>query len=46
MRYDLIKEAAYWMQVEEVAHEPAVQRYARRRYERIMRLLRPRLVSI
>lgn len=28
--------AAKWLQIEEVAHEPAVQRYARLRYQRCM----------
>lgn len=46
MRMMLIRQAAYWLQVEEVAQEPAVQRYARRRYERIMRFLRPHIVAV
>jgi len=45
MRNALIKDAAYWLQVAEVAHEPAFQRYARRRYARIMRMLRPKGVG-
>jgi hypothetical protein len=40
MRMELLRDAAYWLQVEEVAQEPAVQRYARRRHNRIMSLLR------
>lgn len=45
MRMKLIRQAAYWLQVKEVAHEPAVQRYARRRYDRIMAMLKPMAVA-
>ncbi|MGG1601101.1 hypothetical protein [Paenibacillus naphthalenovorans] len=45
MRMKLIRQAAYWLQVEEVAHEPAVQRYVRRRYDLIMAVLKPMAVA-
>jgi|GEM_PF-5306771 len=35
----LRNQAAMWIQIEEVAHEPAVMRYARKKYEQCMRRL-------
>ncbi|WP_164716715.1 hypothetical protein [Paenibacillus whitsoniae] len=41
MKKEILRKAAYWLQVEEVSHEPAVQRYARRKYEQYMSSLKP-----